>query len=230
MDFLHPFDMVPVEVPIRLESPAGYPVLASLNIDKRLRIHPVGLRVPVEIVGLEPGSFLIDQNDMAEQIQQSGFLAVRTRKRALDVPEEFAFEQVRGKCGAIDGDKCAVASVPYRMDSLCSQFLSGSSFANDQDGVARALGDKPYHLQRPVYRGAVPDHLYGRRAVFGKVITLIAVGAYRSVLDPVNDLPEVFWVFFPEAVERTKFKEQIELIMFVAVSYDDRRYVHLVFS
>ena len=65
--------------------------------------------------------------------------------------EDFAFNQILGDRGAIDGDEGAGLARGNPMHSLRGQFLAGAAFTGDKDGRARCGG---------IFQNAI-DRLHG---------------------------------------------------------------------
>ena len=78
-------------------------------------------KIDARVCGLEPSGPVVD----------------RAGERALDVPEELAFQQAFGQGPAVDADVGARRSRAEVVDGARDQFLAGSGLAHDQDAGAR---------------------------------------------------------------------------------------------
>ena len=66
--------------------------------------------------------------------KRPGLLRGGAGERAFDVAEQFGFEQLFGKGGAVDGDERFVVPLAVGVDQPGGNFLAGAAFAFDQHG------------------------------------------------------------------------------------------------
>jgi hypothetical protein len=72
-------------------------------------------------------------------LEQTLFVAVGARERALFMTEELGLEQVLGQCCAVDGDE-ATASRGQLVERAGDEFLAGATLAGDEHGRCGSRG------------------------------------------------------------------------------------------
>src|SRR5690606_3468225 len=96
--------------------------------------------------------FVQEQRALVGERESSCALARGSAERALDVPEEFAFEELARDGGAIDLDQRLLRASALFMDGGCDQLLADAAFAQDQHvGVGAGYG---MHLLQHALDGA----------------------------------------------------------------------------
>ncbi len=96
--------------------------------------------------------------------------------------------------------------MPELVDGFGGNFLSRSRFAEDEDGVALALGDELDHLQRILHGAALADHGDGGGVVVEEVLLGGGVRAALAVVgrlaDPGGDVVQLADVAFAHEAMR----------------------------
>ena len=79
---------------------------------------------------------------------------------AFFVAEQFAFEQVFGDGGAVDGEERGLGAMAVMIDGAGDEFLAGAAFAGDERGGVR-LRDLADELEDLLHRLAAADDAHG---------------------------------------------------------------------
>ena len=98
-------------------------------------------------------------------LEPSGTIVDGAGKRAADVPEQLALQQVLVQCPAVDSDEWAAAARTDPMDGLGDQFLAGPGFAQQQHrGIG--LGHLPHQAIGVLHGRPRADQPRDRRTGF----------------------------------------------------------------
>jgi hypothetical protein len=74
------------------------------------------------------------------------------------MPEEFAFEQRLGQCGAVDGNEGLARTRAVAVNGSRQQLLTGTALTADQDSSSRRR-DLAYKLEHLAHPWACPHHV-----------------------------------------------------------------------
>ena len=105
-------------------------------------------RIFVCVGGRHVADFVEENRAFVALLEFADALQGRAGERAAFVAEQFAFQELFGNGGAVDGEKRLRAALAVAVDRAGDEFLAGAAFAGDQrGGVARGdLADEFEHL------------------------------------------------------------------------------------
>src|SRR5260370_29487418 len=83
--------------------------------------------------GRERGNFIENDGAVAAELETAEFALDRTGKSAAFVPEEFAFDQLGRKAGAVDFQERRVASRSELMNQAREVVLARAAFTSDEE-------------------------------------------------------------------------------------------------
>src|SRR6516162_1985953 len=92
------------------------------------------------------------------RLEESPPVFVGAGKRALDVAEEFRFEECFRKSSTIDGDKRRLGSRAVFMDGTRNQFFSRTAFAGNQH-TAGLRRNGLNHVEDRAHFGTLPNDI-----------------------------------------------------------------------
>ncbi len=76
-----------------------------------------------------------EERALVGEFEEPGLGGIGAAERAFFVSEEFALDQVFGKRGAVDVNPGAAAAMGRLMNGAGDEFLAGTGFAGNQDGL-----------------------------------------------------------------------------------------------
>jgi len=125
---------------------------------------------------------------------------------AFFVPEQFAFDQLFGNGGAVDGNKLPIFPLAMCMNATRYQLLAHAAFTGYQHGEVIA-GEQPHQFENLLHGGATADQLIagGCSICSGGLCTIRCGGRLRSVQGALQQgayLWQLDW--FAQVIESTR--------------------------
>src|SRR5262249_38333715 len=85
----------------------------------------------------EAGNLVEEDRAAVSRLEAARLVVDGPREGALDVAEQFAFQEVLAQCPAVDADIRAVGALAELVDAAGDQLLAGAGFADQEHAGAR---------------------------------------------------------------------------------------------